>query len=58
MLQTVETSQPCYACMLGGGEERTLFMVTAPSAEASKAALGPQGRVESLEVSAARAGYP
>ena len=58
VLQTVETSQPCYACMLGGEGERTLFMVTAPSAEASKATLGPQGRVESLEVTAARAGYP
>jgi sugar lactone lactonase YvrE len=58
VLQTVETSQPCYACMLGGDEERTLYMITAPSAEASKAALGPQGRIESLDVSAARAGYP
>jgi len=58
VLQTVETSQPCYACMLGGEEERTLYLVTAPSAEQSKAAHGPRGRIESLEVSAPRAGYP
>jgi sugar lactone lactonase YvrE len=58
VLQTVETSQPCYACMLGGEEERTLFMLTAPSAEQTTAAQTSHGRIESLEVSAARAGYP
>jgi sugar lactone lactonase YvrE len=58
VLQTVETSQPCYACMLGGGDGRTLYMVTAPSSEQAMAEQGPRGRVESLEVSAARAGYP
>jgi sugar lactone lactonase YvrE len=58
VLQTVETSQPCYACMLGGEDERTLYMITAPSAEHTQAARGPRGRIESLEVSAARAGYP
>ena len=58
VLQTVETSQPCYACMLGGEEQRTLYTITAPSAEHTQAAQGPRGRIESLEVSAARAGYP
>jgi sugar lactone lactonase YvrE len=58
VLQTVETTQPCYACMLGGAEERTLFMVTAPVSEHVEAAQAPRGRVEMVEVSAARAGYP
>jgi sugar lactone lactonase YvrE len=58
VLQTVETSQPCYACMLGGVEGRTLYTITAPSAEHTQAALGPRGRIESIEVTAARAGYP
>ncbi|HEV2820186.1 MAG TPA: hypothetical protein VGW11_06750 [Solirubrobacteraceae bacterium] len=26
-----ETRQPCYACALGGEDERTLFCMTAPS---------------------------
>ena len=58
VLQTVETSQPCYACMLGGEEERTLYMLTAPSSEHTEAAQARHGRIESLEVSSARAGYP
>jgi sugar lactone lactonase YvrE len=58
VLQTVETSQPCYACMLGGPEERTLFMLTAPVSEQVEAARAPKGRVEIADVPAARAGYP
>jgi sugar lactone lactonase YvrE len=58
VLQTVETTQPCYACMLGGEEERTLYMVTAPSTQPTEAARPRPGRVESFEVSAPRAGYP
>jgi sugar lactone lactonase YvrE len=58
VLQTVETTQPCYACMLGGGDGRTLFMVTAPTSEQAEAARGPRGRVEVCEVRAAGAGYP
>jgi sugar lactone lactonase YvrE len=58
VLQTVKTSQPCYACMLGGPEERTLFMLTAPVSEHREAARAPKGRVEITDVAAARAGYP
>jgi sugar lactone lactonase YvrE len=58
VLQTVETSQPCYACMLGGSEERTLFMLTAPVSTHVEAARAPKGRVEITDVRAARAGYP
>jgi sugar lactone lactonase YvrE len=58
ILQTVETSQLCYACMLGGDEERTLYMITAPVSDSVEAASGPRGRIETLEVATARAGYP
>jgi len=58
VLRMVETTQPCYACMLGGAEGRTLFMVTAPTSEQENAARAPGGRIEICEVSAARAGYP
>jgi hypothetical protein len=44
--------------MLGGDEERTLHMITAPVSDSVEAAAGPRGRIESLEVAAARAGYP
>ncbi len=36
VLHVVNTDQPCYACMLGGDDGRTLFMLTAPP-------LGPDG---------------
>jgi sugar lactone lactonase YvrE len=36
VLHVVDTGQPCYACMLGGDDGRTLFMLTAPP-------LGPDG---------------
>ncbi len=58
VLRTVETTGPCFACMLGGEVGRTLFMVTAPTSRSADAAQRPGGRVELLEVDAARAGYP
>jgi sugar lactone lactonase YvrE len=58
VLRSVETSRPCFACMLGGEHGRTLFMLTAGTSESGEAAQLRRGRVEILEVSAARAGYP
>lgn len=54
--EVIDTGQPCYACMLGGPEGRTLFMLTA-------AALGsggdaPTGKVVVAEVDSPRAGLP
>jgi sugar lactone lactonase YvrE len=54
----IETSQPCFACMLGGPDGRTLFAVTAPSSEHDKAAAARLGRVEVVEVDVAHAGLP
>jgi sugar lactone lactonase YvrE len=31
VIETVTTSQNCYACMLGGDDGKTLFMMTAPT---------------------------
>ena len=31
VLDVVETEHPCFACMLGGDDGRTLFMLTAPT---------------------------
>jgi sugar lactone lactonase YvrE len=58
VLQTVATSQNCYACMLGGEDGRTLFMMTAPTSLASEAAASPKGRVEVAMVESPHAGLP
>lgn len=58
VLQVIETGEPCYACMLGGEDDRTLFMLTAPSAAAALASQAPKGRLLVAKVNAARAGLP
>jgi sugar lactone lactonase YvrE len=58
VLEVIETGMPCYACMLGGGDGRTLFMLTAPSSNAGEAAKAPKGQLLIAEVDAPRAGRP
>ena len=59
VLETIETGGlPCYACMLGGPEGRHLFMLVAPSSDATEAARAPLGKVLVAEVDAGRAGWP
>lgn len=55
---TVETSQPCFACMLGGDDRRTLFAMTAPSSVADVVSTSRQGRVECADVGVPGAGRP
>jgi sugar lactone lactonase YvrE len=58
VLATVETSQPCFACMLGGPGRRTLYMMTAPTSTAEVAARERCGAVESVQVASPGAGWP
>lgn len=58
VVATVATSQPCFACMLGGPDRRTLFALTAPSSLATVASRSRQGRIECSEVETAGAGWP
>lgn len=58
ILQTVETSQPCFACMLGGDDGRTLYMMTAQSSDKNEASVSPSGKIETLRVDVGRAGCP
>jgi sugar lactone lactonase YvrE len=58
VLEVIETGMPCYACMLGGDDGRTLFMLTAPSSDAGEAAKAAKGQVLIAEVDAPRAGRP
>ena len=58
VIQRVVTSQPCYACMLGGGDGRTLFAITAESSDGGAAAAEKTGKVETISVDKAGAGWP
>ena len=58
VLEVVETGQLCFACMLGGDDGKTLFMLTADSADAHTAAARPTGRIVTCRVDAGRAGLP
>jgi sugar lactone lactonase YvrE len=58
VLDVIETGEPCFACMLGGDDGRTLFMMTAPSSIAHEAAAAAQGKVVVASVDVPRAGRP
>lgn len=58
IVDRVATSQPCYACMLGGSDGKTLFAVTASSSDGEHASAAATGRIETIRVKAAQAGWP
>jgi sugar lactone lactonase YvrE len=58
VVATIETDQPCFACMLGGPDRRTLYMLTAPTSVANLASASPQGRVMAAAVATPGAGQP
>jgi sugar lactone lactonase YvrE len=50
ILGRVTTSQPCYACALGGAERTVLFCLTAPTSRAGARAAARDGRIEVARV--------
>ena len=58
VLDVVETGQPCYACMLGGDDGKTLFMLTAKPSIAHEAAESPSGQLVIASVDVPHAGLP
>jgi sugar lactone lactonase YvrE len=54
----VATSQPCYACMLGGPDGTTLFMLTAESSLAEVASTKRASCIEITSVAVPHAGLP
>ena len=58
VLEIIETGQPCYACMLGGDDGKTLFMLTAASSDHEAAAKTQTGQIVVAEVDSPRAGRP
>ena len=58
VLDVVTATQNVFACMLGGEDGRTLFMMTAPTSDDEEAAREPNGRIELANVEIPRAGLP
>jgi sugar lactone lactonase YvrE len=58
VLETVETDQPCFACMLGGPDRNTLYLLTAPSSVADTVSVTRHGHVLAATVQTAGAGWP
>ena len=58
VLEVIDTGMNCYACMLGGDDGQTLFMLTAPSSIAHEAAAAPKGRIVIAKVDSPQAGRP
>jgi sugar lactone lactonase YvrE len=58
VLEVIETGDPCYACMLGGEDGRTLFMLTAPTSIADEAAASAKGKLLIATVDTPHAGLP
>lgn len=56
--EVVETTQPCFACMLGGDDGKTLFALTAASSEETVAGGSRTGKIETYRASSPRAGRP
>ena len=59
VLQTVEHDRGCFACMLGGGDGRTLFIAAQEWNGPGGIGVGPRtGQILAAEVSVPHAGYP
>ncbi len=58
VMTRIKTSQPCYACMLGGIDGKTLFALTAASADGALAAAEKTGKIEVVRVTRPQAGWP
>ena len=58
ILEVIDTEHNAFACMLGGEEGKTLFMMIAPSSNADKAAASRQGKILIANVDVPRAGLP
>jgi sugar lactone lactonase YvrE len=58
VLEVVDPGDSCFACMLGGDDGRTLFMLTAERTASHQTAATPTGRVVIAAVDTPRAGFP
>ena len=58
VLEVVVTDQRCFACMLGGEDGRTLFMITAAYSLATEASTRRSGKILTTRVAVGHAGRP
>ncbi len=59
VLQTVQLDRGCFACMLGGADRRTLFMLAAEWGGTARMADGPRtGQILTLQTGVPGAGWP
>ena len=58
VLAEVETTQPAFACALGGPQRRHLVVCTAPSSSSVEASAARNGKLELVEVPTPGAGIP
>ncbi len=58
IVDRVTTTQTCFACMLGGDDRRTLYVMTAPSSTESVVSQSRSGQIESVRVTVPGAGLP
>ena len=58
ILAEVATTQNCYACMLGGDDGRTLFMLTAKDSHSAEASTTRTGKILTTRVPVGHAGLP
>jgi sugar lactone lactonase YvrE len=58
VLARVTTSQPCFACALGGPDRSTLFLMTAPGTSIQERTATRLGRIETARVDVPGAGWP
>ena len=58
VLERVTTSMPCFACMLGDPDRRTLYLVTAADSDGNKAPLARNGAIEKVRTTVPGAGLP
>jgi sugar lactone lactonase YvrE len=58
VLETIKADQGAFACMLGGDDRRTLYVLTAASSIPDECAANRTGRIEAVRVEAPGAGLP
>lgn len=58
VLEVIDTGDRCFACMLGGDDGRTLFMLTARTVDSRAAAASPMAKVLVATVDVPHAGRP
>jgi sugar lactone lactonase YvrE len=58
VVDRVQTAQNSFACMLGGADGRTLFIMTAPTSTESVVSVERSARIEQARVDVAGAGRP